>query len=275
MTAILLAGAVGLVAAALLAALVSLSEAPVGVVRHNYAGRRVPVVLGLVLVAAAVPAAVIGARAGDRVAALGLRGDVLLAAVMVLWVVGALDDAFGGPVRGLRGHLGSLLRGRPTTGVLKLIAGVGAAVVLGMALGGGAVRVAASVVLMAVATNVWNALDVVPGRALKWGLVALIPLVALSWRGDYGVVAAAMAGAAAAVLPFDLAERGMVGDAGSNPLGLVIGAGLAAPAIPTAGVVVAAAAGLALQLAAETVTISRLIEAVAPVRWFDRLGRRS
>lgn len=274
MIGLVLAAALGVVGAVALAAVLSLSGAPV-VVRSNYAGRPVPVVLGLAMIAAAVPAAIIGAEVGDRVSTVGMRGDVLLAAIIGLWVVGALDDAFGGPVRGLRGHLESLGRGRPTTGLLKLVAGVAAAVVLALSVGGGPVRVGASVVLIAVATNVWNALDVVPGRALKWGLVVLVPLVILSWSADSGVVAAAVAGAAVAVLPFDLTERGMLGDAGSNPLGLVIGAGLVAPAIPTAGVVGAAVAGLALQLAAETVTISRLLEAVPPLRWFDGLGRRT
>jgi UDP-GlcNAc:undecaprenyl-phosphate/decaprenyl-phosphate GlcNAc-1-phosphate transferase len=203
-----------------------------------------------------------------------LRGDMLVAAVVGLWVVGAIDDAFGGPVRGIGGHVASLLRGRPATGLLKLAAGVTAAVVLGVALGGGPVRVAASVVLIAVATNVWNALDVVPGRALKAGIVALVPLLAAAWQGDYGLVAAAVLGGSLGVLPFDLAERGMLGDAGSNPLGLVIGTGMAG-ILPTPWVVVAAAAGLALQLAAETVTISRLIDAIPPVRWFDRLGRKT
>ncbi|HEX2029952.1 MAG TPA: hypothetical protein VHL78_00925, partial [Actinomycetota bacterium] len=201
-----------------------------------------------------------------------VRGDMLIAAILALWVAGHLDDVLGGRARGLGGHLRSALRGRPTTGILKLVAGVAAGVGLALALGGGAVRVAAAAILVAVATNLWNALDVVPGRALKWGIVALVPLVAASWRGDYGIVGAATLGVAAAGLPFDLRERAMLGDAGSNPLGFVVGAGLAL-SLPTAGVVAAAAAALALQAAAETVTISRLVEAAPPLRWFDRLGR--
>lgn len=265
--------AVGLAGAAGLASVMTLSRPPIGVLRENYAGRWLPVVLGVAMVAAAVPGAIVGARVGDRVAALGLRGDLLVAAVVALWVVGAIDDAFGGSVRGIGGHMASLLRGRPTTGLLKLAAGVTAAVLLGMALGGGPLRVAASVALIAVATNVWNALDVVPGRALKWGIVAVVPLLAVAWQGDYGLVAAAVLGASLGVLPFDLSERGMLGDAGANPLGLVIGTGLAG-ILPTPWVVVAAIAGLAFQLVAETITISRLIDMVPPLRWFDRLGRR-
>lgn len=240
----------------------------------NYAGRPVPVVLGLVMVPVIVPASVVAALIGDRVAAGRVRGDVVIAGIAALWVAGYLDDALGGPARGLRGHLGSAFRGRPTTGILKLLTGVAAAVAVALVIGGGPVRVIASAVLVAVATNLWNALDVVPGRTLKWAIVALVPLVAASWEGDYGIVAAATLGVAAAGLPFDLGERGMLGDAGSNPLGFVVGLGLAA-VLPTGGVVAAAVAALLLQAAAETVTISRLVDAAPPLRWFDRLGRRA
>jgi len=37
---------------------------------------------------------------------------------------------------------------------------------------------------------------------------------------------------------------------------------------------VAAALALVLQVAAETVTLSRLIDAAPPLAWLDRLGRR-
>jgi UDP-N-acetylmuramyl pentapeptide phosphotransferase/UDP-N-acetylglucosamine-1-phosphate transferase len=120
---------------------------------------------------------------------------------------------------------------------------------------------------------VWNALDVVPGRAIKWALLPVGVALLAGWNGPAGLVAGSALGAAVGVLPFDLHERGMLGDTGSNPLGLVVGYGLAAT-LSTAGVVVAAVAVLALQAAAETVTISRLVEGASPLRWLDRVGRR-
>jgi hypothetical protein len=61
---------------------------------------------------------------------------------------------------------------------------------------------------------------------------------------------------------------------GSNPLGLVVGSSLAA-ALPMPALLLALAGLAALQVAAETVTISRLIEAAPPLRWLDALGRRN
>jgi UDP-GlcNAc:undecaprenyl-phosphate GlcNAc-1-phosphate transferase len=204
-----------------------------------------------------------------------LAGAVATAAtVTVLTAVGLLDDLFGGAERGIGGHLRAALGGRPTTGILKLVVGVAAAVVLALHLAEDPVRIAGIAVLVAVCTNLWNALDVVPGRALKWAALVLLPVVALAWPRPSGPVLATALGATLAVLPFDLRERGMLGDAGSNPLGFLVGLGLAV-VLPTAGVLAAALVALLLQVAAETVTISRLIEATPPLRWLDRLGRRS
>jgi UDP-GlcNAc:undecaprenyl-phosphate GlcNAc-1-phosphate transferase len=208
---------------------------------------------------------------GRRLGAVGLAA---LAAVLVVGAAGLADDLSGGGPRGLRGHLASLMSGRPTTGILKLAVGVGAGVLLAVLLGGGPLLIAAGAILIASSANIWNALDVVPGRALKWAVVPLGAALLIGWTDSSALLAGAALGAAVGVLPFDLLERGMLGDAGSNPLGLLVGFVLAA-VLPEAGVVLAALAALLLQVAAETVTISRLVEATPPLRWLDRLGRRS
>jgi glycosyl transferase family 4 len=268
--AVALADVAALVAAALL-----LRAPPPRLLRENHAGRLVPAVLGMGLMAAVVLSVVVTAAVAGESYELGRVATWAILAAMVLAVVGLFDDLAEDRARGFRGHLGSLLqRGRPTTGIVKLAAGVAAGTTLALVMGGGPVRVAAAAVLMAVSANVWNALDVVPGRALKVAIVALLPLLWASWNEPSGILAAATLGASVALLPFDLLERGMLGDAGSNPLGFLVGVGAAA-VLPTPGVVAAAVGGILLQVAAETVTISRLIDATPPLRWFDRLGRRA
>jgi hypothetical protein len=268
--AVALADVTALVAAALL-----VRSPPPRLLRKNHAGRLVPAVLGLALVSSVVistPATAAVAGATDELVRVL---SWAIAATVVLAAVGLLDDLAESRARGFRGHLGSLLkRGRPTTGIVKLAAGVAAGTFLAVLMGGGPLRVAAAAVLMAVSANVWNALDVVPGRALKVGILALLPLLWASWGEHMGLLAGATLGGVVALLPFDLLERGMLGDAGSNPLGFLVGVGAAA-VLPTPGVVAAAVGGLVLQLAAETVTISRLVEATPPLRWLDRLGRRA
>ena len=105
-------------------------------------------------------------------------------------------------------------------------------------------------------------------------LAAALGLVVPAWHSDTAVLIAAGIGATLALLPLDLGERGMLGDAGANFLGYVVGAGLLA-ALPVWGLGVALALVLALHAAAETVTLSRLIRAATPLRWLDDLGRSS
>src|ERR687891_191520 len=67
----------------------------------------------------------------------GATGVVLAwAAAVLVFATGFLDDALGHHARGLRGHLASLLRGRPTTGVLKLVVGTALGIGLAVWLGG-------------------------------------------------------------------------------------------------------------------------------------------
>jgi hypothetical protein len=262
-----IAGAVALLAAVLLAP-AALRLGPQRLRVENWAGRTVPATLGWALLA--------GGTIGTWTAVLaGATGVVLAwAAAVLVFATGFLDDALGHHARGLRGHLASLLRGRPTTGVLKLVVGTALGIGLAVWLGGNAARVAAASVVIVLSINLWNVLDVVPGRALKWAIVVLAAVVPAALDRPAGPLLAAGLGAAVGILPFDLRERGMLGDAGSNPLGLLAGLGLAV-VLPTAWLVVAAVAAVMLQVAAETVTITRIVEAISPLRWFDRLGRRS
>ena len=113
--------------------------------------------------------------------------------------------------------------------------------------------------LVAGCANLANLLDLRPGRALKAGAAAGLAL------GQPGPAAAALA-----LLPADLGERTMLGDGGANALGAVLGLALArrVPRVP------ALVAVVALTAASEVVSYSRVIDAVPPLRWVDRAGRR-
>ena len=65
----------------------------------------------------------------------------------------------------------------------------------------------------------------------------------------------------------------MLGDSGSNVLGFLIGVALFFT-LPVWGLVVALFVILLAHYVAETTTLSRVIDAVAILRWLDRLGRR-
>ncbi|MBR7836980.1 hypothetical protein KDL01_27130 [Actinospica durhamensis] len=203
-----------------------------------------------------------------------------MAAALGAGALGAYDDLYGNADRrGLRGHLSALKSGELTTGGVKLV-GIGA---LGLACGalvrrGSVLDKALAGVVVAGAANAANLLDLRPGRAVKAAALASVPgLVnrARSGAEDNGAVAlgAAGLGAAAALLPEDLGERAMLGDAGANALGAVLGLAAAAGAT-RAGLAWRAAALTAVTLASEKVSFTKLIAACPPLDALDRLGRR-
>jgi hypothetical protein len=196
---------------------------------------------------------------------------VIAASLLVVFLVGWFDDHRARSTRGIRGHLKELAGGRVTTGVVKLIGIVGAAAWVSLSLTDDLVRILLGIPVIAGSANLWNMLDVRPGRALKFFLVAALALVGWYARYDDFLLGAAI-GSAAALLTFDLRERAMLGDAGANLLGFIIGLALFR-ILPTWGLAVALVAILILHALGETITLSRIIEATPPLRWFDRLGR--
>ena len=246
--------------------------------RENFRGRALPTAVG-VLVAIVVVAVdaltTVVAAAGpdpDGAAVAGLR--LVTVASVGFALLGLLDDLGGaGESGGFRGHLRSLASGRLTTGAIKLFGGAAVGVVVVSvrepdSLG----RVLADGALVALAANLGNLFDRAPGRTTKVGLIALVTLV-LGAGAEPELAGVALAvGACAGLLPADLGERLMLGDAGANVVGAALGLGVViacAPATRTVVLVVVAA----LNLASERVSFSRVIAAVPPLRAADRFGR--
>jgi hypothetical protein len=168
-------------------------------------------------------------------------------AVAAIAALGLADDLWSGPERGFRAHLG---RGR-TTGILKLV-GIPAIGLL-------ATRRVSGALLVGLAANALNQLDTRPGRALKAYLVAALALDA-------------PVGIAVLLLPYDLREMSMLGDAGSNALGGLLGLN-SVERFTGRGRWVAIGALAGLTFLGERTSIGAWIERTPGVSWVDRLGR--
>lgn len=248
--------------------------------RANYRERWIPTATGIVVpltlvVVEAGRAMGAALGAGDRLALDGPRALVLVTA-LGFGLLGLVDDLAGsGAHRGFRGHLRALASGVFTTGALKLVAGAALALVVVAPVAGGRApgRLLADAALVALAANLANLLDRAPGRVLKASGVALV-LLAVATRGHDALVGTAVAvGAGLGLAPEDLREHLMLGDAGANALGAVLGLGVVlstAPATRTAVLVGVAA----VNVVGEVVSFSRVIAAVPPLRAIDQAGRR-
>jgi hypothetical protein len=182
-----------------------------------------------------------GARATARVR-LGVAAVALL---------GLADDLWSGPERGFRAHLAK----RSTTGVAKAVGIPAVALATTRSLRGAA--------LVSLAANAVNQLDTRPGRALK-AFLAGAALVRGAAKG-YVPIAVLLA-------PYDLREMTMLGDAGSNALGAVLGYGSVGK-LTARGQILSIAALAALNAAGETRSLGALIERTPGLVYLDRLGR--
>ena len=247
--------------------------------RTNHRGEPVSLLAG--------PATAAGLLVGALLGGSTARGAVAAAVATAGGAAfGLVDDLRedGAPAKGLRGHLGSLARGRLTTGGLKIV-GIGASGLLAAAIvtpgrgpGGGrqhpaawAVDVATSGALIAASANLINLFDLRPGRALKVAGMVAGPL-ALAGGAGAGL-AAGVLGAALGALPADLAELDMLGDGGANAVGALLGTAVVVAA--PRGVRLALLAGaVALTAASERVSFTRVIAGTPGLRELDAWGRR-
>jgi UDP-GlcNAc:undecaprenyl-phosphate/decaprenyl-phosphate GlcNAc-1-phosphate transferase len=246
--------------------------------RRNYRDRVVPTAGGLYIVVTVLlidaGRAVFGALGVGENSGLSLARSEVLFAVFGFGFLGLVDDvAAVGSERGFRGHLGALRHARVTTGLLKLVAGAGIAVVLVATPGFKSGRsLIVDALLIALAANLGNLLDRAPGRTIKAGLVAYVPLAIVLGTDPTGVALAPVMGASFGLLGDDLHERLMLGDTGANVIGAVLGLGVVLGTQESTRIAVMLIL-LALNVAAELVSFSDIIDAVAPLRWLDRLGR--
>jgi UDP-GlcNAc:undecaprenyl-phosphate GlcNAc-1-phosphate transferase len=192
---------------------------------------------------------------------------------------GVLDDLAGsGKRRGLKGHLGALRNGEVTTGTVKLAGLAATGLAGGLLLGGSRSDVIINTGLIAGGANLLNLFDLRPGRAIKVatlsaGLIAAGGAVTGPDRSAGLTAVAAPLGAGLALLPEDLGERAMLGDAGANALGAMLGAA-AAQALNRPARAGLLAGIVALTVASEKISFTQVIESNPALRWLDQLGRR-
>jgi hypothetical protein len=264
---------------------------------ENYRGQPVVLALGLVWIIwtlALMTVSFIDSIYASLVSAEGVPifSEFAIDGLPFLLVIGALalgmaDDTFGSAAdKGFRGHLSALAHGRLTTGALKLF-GVGVLAAVSMAPDFGSLDVplwiltgewVLQVLAIALTANLLNLTDLRPGRALKvYSFLSLIGCVLIGVTSGWAIVpllALICVGPLLAVWGFDLGERGMLGDAGANAAGVLVGWVLANALVAwwwaLAAYVVLV---FVLNLLSERVSFSAVIEKVALLRWIDGLGR--
>lgn len=257
--------------------------------RVNHKGDTVSLAEGPGITVGATAGAVLGANSPAYAAAAATAG-------LTAGAVGLYDDMAdtkGEKAKGFKGHVGALLKGRLSAGLIKVLgistAGIASAALIDLqngeltderrplirrlwnvGVGGG---------VIAGAANVVNLFDLRPGRALKVVTLAAAPLSRPAGAKSDRATAAggantalAVSAAAGAAMAEDLEGKTMLGDGGANALGALLGLAY----IARTGMIgrhVALAGVAALIAASEKVSFTKVIAETPVLRELDELGR--
>ena len=238
--------------------------------KSNYTGEIIPVCSGLVF----IPVIAVN----TFISILWLNDDkyiyllVFFLGTLAMGFAGLIDDVFGNRnVTGLKGHLRSLLKGNLTTGAFKALFGGLAAFIISLILSNNIIDILINTIIIALFTNTINLLDLRPGRAIKGFLLFTLLLLTSAPLGILQLLLYGLSGSAIAYLPYDLKAKSMLGDVGSNILGISLGI---ICAVSSFNARIAALILLILfHLYTEKYSLTDTIEKNKVLKYFDQFGR--
>jgi UDP-GlcNAc:undecaprenyl-phosphate/decaprenyl-phosphate GlcNAc-1-phosphate transferase len=250
-----------------------------GLHRRNFRGRETAFPAGAVLVACSLIALAPLAILNDRADLDLLDPELGRWAVYVLGValLGLVDDALGrgmaaDTARGWRGHAEAVLAGRFSTGFVKAAGALALAAFATSGRGRQDAGYLVDLLLLLLATNLFNLVDLRPGRVEKALALLLAGLCLGAWTAAPIDILGIFLGPVAVVAVYTLRERAMLGDTGSNLVGALAGVSLIVVLGPT-GRAIALAIVVALTIFGEFRSISAAIDRVPLLRSLDSLGR--
>lgn len=250
-----------------------------GLVRENYRGARPAFPAGAVLVSCSLLALAPLALLDDRADLDLLDPELRRWATYVLGValLGLLDDALGRGAdadtpRGWRGHARAVAGGRFSTGAIKAMGALALAAYAVSGRGREDLDYVVDLALLLLATNLFNLLDLRPGRVEKAFALLLAGLCVGAWTVAPLEILGLFIGPVAVGAYFTLRERAMLGDTGSNLVGALAGISMLL-VLSDDGRLIALAVVLALTIYGEFRSISSAVDRLPLLRHLDSLGR--
>jgi len=255
-----------------------------GILKENYRQELIPAALGLVF-PLILPLLFLIRQGLELLGfSIGLNSGPFFAFLSFttgFGLLGLADDLLkNDEEKGVCQHLKALSRGELTSGGIKALFGLAFSITFGLGVhfttGGGWWLLIPQILVAALSPNILNLFDLRPGRAVKVFLAGMLLLMVNSYL-DKGLnftlyLGVPVLGAVLPYLPLDLMGRAMLGDTGANFLGGVFGALVVLDGDPRfLGATLFVFIGL--QLLAERVSFTKLIENNWFLKFFDDLGR--
>jgi len=247
-----------------------------GMQRENYRSVRLPVPIGVAIVPAAF-IALIPIMLLARLTTLDVfPTDLALALTFVPGValLGLIDDVLSGDSRGWRGHAATALSGGFSSGLLKALGTLGLALLVASSLPGSDGEFLLATGVLVLSTNAFNLLDLRPGRSIKAFLLLGLALTIATGITEPAAALGIFIGPLLVAGYFDLREKAMLGDAGSNVVGAMAGIWIVLT-LDTTEQIVALVILVLLNIYGEFRSLSNVIEKVPGIRHIDSFGRPS
>lgn len=241
------------------------------VLRPNYKKDMIPVSMGIVFLPMLIINAIILAYFTTNFKDM-LHIFIFLFGLVSMFFAGILDDIIGNrDVSGLKGHFKSLLNGKLTTGGFKALFGGFIGLVISIAISKNIYDIVINTLIIALSTNLMNLLDLRPGRAIKGYLV--ISIVLLFTLGEYTRnLLLLIFPNVIAYFNQDLKAKAMMGDTGSNVLGISIGI-LFVMVYPLKVRLIWLAFLIFIHILTEKYSLTKIIENNKFLNFIDKLGR--
>jgi len=236
--------------------------------RENYKKNLIPVCGGLIF----IPLLLISTAILSLFKYQPESSLLFLLAVTVMSYAGLIDDLIGDrSVTGLKGHFKMILNGNLTTGGLKAILGLVIALIVSYILSSNYINILINTIIISLFTNLLNLTDLRPGRASKTFIFfSIIFLIIGKGNPTFLLMVTAIL---LVYFPSDLKGNIMMGDTGSNVLGITLG--ITSILVLNFNLRVALLVLLiAIHFITEKYSLTKIIEKTAVLNYLDMLGRK-
>lgn len=194
--------------------------------------------------------------------------------ILIIGIVGIVDDLIGEKeVKGFKGHISSLIKMKLTTGGLKLVVGGIASIIVSLTISKNVIDFIINVLVVGLFTNLINLFDLRPGRAGKVFIFLSIILILTTSLSRYNYIIISLLGILLVYMPYDLKAESMMGDIGSNVLGMTLGIFCAGTQFIWIKVLYLVLL-IIIHIVSEYLSLTEIIEKNRILCYIDKLGRK-
>lgn len=240
-------------------------------ITENYRKKRVPSIGGIVYIPLFMTALLL---LSVILPVLNEKCILFMFIMCCIGFIGLLDDLVGEKkTKGIKNHIAKTLRGSLTTGFLKAAVGFMLAFIASLRISLDILDLIINSFIISLSTNTLNLLDLRPGRAVKSFIAASLILILSNVSKVYEFLPLVIIHVISWLyIPYDLKEECMLGDTGSNILGITLGYYTVLLQSKNGKLIILAFL-VVINVISEKISITEIIKKNRLLSYLDNLGR--